>query len=113
MKSYLKYQNKKTMVDNIYFASIKESQYYQELKLLYKAGEVVKFELQPEFILQDKFKKNGKIIRAIKYIADFRVLYSNGKEEIVEVKGYDKNKVWLLKQKMFEYKFPDLELKII
>ncbi len=108
-----KYLNKKTVVDNIKFASQKEASYYQDLKLLYRAGEVVKFELQPEFILQDKFKKNGKAIRAIKYVADFLVTYKDGHVEIVEVKGFKKKEVWLLKQKMFEYRYPDLELKII
>jgi len=113
MTSYSKYLNKKTVVDNISFASIKEASYYQDLKLLQRAGEVVRFELQPEFILQDKFKKNGKAIREIKYVADFRVTYKDGKEEVIEVKGFRKKEVWLLKQKMFEYRYPDLTLKII
>jgi hypothetical protein len=110
MKS--KYLNKKTVVDNIKFASQKEASYYQDLKLLYRAGEVIKFELQPEFILQDKFRKNGKAIRAIKYIADFKVTYKDGHTEIVDTKGFKKES-FLLKAKMFEYKYPDLEIKII
>jgi len=112
MKSYVKYLNEKTLVDNIKFASKKEADYYCELKLLYRAGEVVKFELQPEFVLQDKFKKNGKTMRAIKYIADFKVEYKDGHTEIVDTKGF-KTEKFLIKAKMFEYKYPELELKII
>lgn len=110
MKS--KYLNIKTTADNIQFSSKKEAEYYQELKLLQRAGEVVKFELQPEFILQEKFRKNCRTIREIKYIADFKVIYSDGHVEIVDTKGFKKES-FLLKAKMFEYKFPDLELKII
>ena len=99
-------------VDNIKFASIKEAEYYQDLKLLYRAGEVVKFTLQPEFILQKKFKKNGKTIRAIKYIADFWVEYKDGTKEVIDTKGF-KTDIFRIKQKIFEYRYPKLKLKII
>ena len=111
MKSHLKYLNKKTIVDGIEFSSKKEANYYQQLKLLQRAGEVIKFELQPEFVLQNKFKKNGKMIREIKYIADFLVEYRDGRKEIIDTKGFHNN-LFRLKQKLFEYKFPDLELKL-
>lgn len=66
-----KYRNKKVQVDMYVFDSIRESQRYKELKLLERAGEISNLELQPKFLLQDSFKKNGKTYRKIEYIADF------------------------------------------
>ena len=66
-----KYRNKKVIVENYVFDSIAESRRYKELKLLLKAGEISDLKLQPRFLLQDSFKKNGKTYRKIEYIADF------------------------------------------
>ena len=66
-----KYRNKKVQVDMYVFDSIRESQRYKELKLLERAGEISNLKLQPRFLLQDSFKKNGKTYRKIEYIADF------------------------------------------
>lgn len=66
-----KYRNKKVIVDDYIFDSIQESRRYKELKLLLRAGEISNLELQPKFLLQDSFKKNGKTYRKIEYIADF------------------------------------------
>ena len=46
-----KYKAKRTEVDGIVFASMKEARRYQELKLLQRAGEIRKLELQPVFEL--------------------------------------------------------------
>lgn len=82
-----KYNAKKVVIDNIKFDSKAEAAYYQQLKLLKMSGEVVSFDLQPEFILQDSFVKNGKKYHAIKYRADFLVRYKDGHEELIDVKG--------------------------
>ena len=66
-----KYRNKKTQVDMYVFDSIAESKRYKELALLQRAGEIQNLELQPRFLLQESFKKNGKTYRKIEYIADF------------------------------------------
>ena len=66
-----KYRNKKVQVDMYVFDSIRESQRYKELKLLEKTGKISNLELQPRFLLQDSFKKNGRTFRKIEYIADF------------------------------------------
>ena len=66
-----KYRNKKTQVDMYVFVSIAESKRYKELALLQRAGEIQNLELQPRFLLQESFKKNGKTYRKIEYIADF------------------------------------------
>ena len=73
-----KYRNKKTQVDMYVFDSIAESKRYKELALLQRAGEIQNLELQPRFLLQESFKKNGKTYRKIEYIADF--LYPQGRQ---------------------------------
>lgn len=66
-----KYGNRKIIVDNIKFDSIKESIRYKELVLLQKTGKIQDLKLQPRFLLQESFKKNGKTYRKIEYVADF------------------------------------------
>jgi len=108
MKVESKYLSKKTIIDNIIFASKKEANRYLELKLLERAGKIKNLELQPVFELQPTFKKNGKTYRAIKYMADFKYNEIN-KIVIEDTKGF-KNKVYLLKRKLFEYKYPNLTI---
>lgn len=106
-----KYKNKKVIVDDYIFDSIQESKRYKELKLLLKAGEISNLELQPHFLLQDRFKKNGKTYRKIEYIADFKYI-ENGKTIVEDVKGIQTD-VFKIKHKLFENKYPELELRII
>ena len=106
-----KYKNKKIQVDMYVFDSIAESVRYKELKLLERAGEITNLELQPKFLLQDSFKKNGKTYRKIEYIADFMYL-QNGKTIVEDVKGIQTD-VFKIKHKLFEKLYPNLELKII
>ena len=73
-----KYRNKKVQVDMYVFDSIAESKRYKELKLLERAGEISELELQPKFLLQEGFKKNGKTYRKVEYIADF--MYCQGRQ---------------------------------
>lgn len=106
-----KYRNKKVQVDMYVFDSIAESRRYKELKLLERAGKIQNLELQPHFLLQESFKKNGKTFRKIEYIADFKYI-ENGKIIVEDVKGIQTD-VFKLKHKLFEKKYPDLELRII
>lgn len=106
-----KYRNKKVIVEDYVFDSIQESRRYKELKLLLRAGQISNLELQPHFLLQDSFKKNGKTYRKIEYIADFKYI-ENGKTIVEDVKGLQTD-VFKIKHKLFEKKYPELELKII
>lgn len=106
-----KYRNKKVIVDGEEFDSKKEVNRYKELRLLERAGEISNLELQPRFLLQDKFKKNGKTYRKIEYVADFKYI-ENGKKIVEDVKGIQTD-VFKLKHKIFEKVYPDLELRII
>ena len=106
-----KYKNKKVQIDMYVFDSIAESRRYKELALLEKAGEIENLQLQPKFLLQESFKKNGKTYRKIEYIADF-MYKEKGKVIVEDVKGME-TKEFKIKRKLFEYKYPDLELKLI
>ena len=108
-----KYKNKKVQIDMHVFDSIVESKRYKELKLLEKAKEIEKLELQPKFLLQESFKKNGKTFRKIEYIADFKYLDKRTNKVVVEdVKGME-TKDFKIKRKLFEFKYPELELVLI
>lgn len=106
-----KYNNKKTQVDMYVFDSAKEAKRYKELALLEKVGQIQNLELQPRFLLQESFKKNNKTWRKLEYIADFKYI-ENGKTVVEDVKGFE-TKDFKIKRKLFEYKYADLELKII
>ena len=107
-----KYNNKKTTIDGIKFDSKGEGRRYCELKLLEKAGAIKELELQPKFELQPTFRKNGKTHRAITYTADFKYKDDKGKIIIEDYKGME-TQTFKMKKKMFEYKYPELELKIV
>ena len=105
-----KYHSKKIKIDGITFDSKAEANRYCELKLLERAGKIKDLSLQHKFELQPSFKKNGKTIRAITYVADFVYFDFERMAHVVEdVKGF-KTKEYLLKKKMFEFKYPDLTI---
>lgn len=106
-----KYKNKKVQIDMYVFDSIAESKRYKELALLQKANKIENLQLQPKFLLQESFRKNGKTYRKIEYIADFQY-EENGKIIVEDVKGKE-TEVFKLKRKLFEKKYMGLELKII
>lgn len=107
-----KYGNKKVIVDNIVFDSAIESRYYIYLSGLKAQGIVTGIELQPVFTLQESFRKDGKLHRAITYKADYKVSYADGRKEIVDIKGFTTTD-FKIKQKMFEYKFRELRLILL
>ncbi len=106
-----KYNNAKTQVDMYVFDSALEAKRYKQLALLEKANKISNLKLQPRFLLQESFKKNGKTHRKIEYIADFKY-EENGQTIVEDVKG-KQTEVFKLKHKIFEYKYPKLSLKII
>lgn len=101
MKRYSKYNAKKKVVDGHTFDSKREGERYCELKLLEKANEIRNLELQPRFLLQDKFKdRNGKTHRKIEYVADFFYIDKEGRNVVEDVKGVLTD-VYKIKKKMF------------
>lgn len=106
-----KYRAKKTEIDGIKFDSKKEAKRYIALKELEKKGNIEKLMLQPRFLLQEGFRKNGKAYRKIEYVADF-MYQQEGKLIVEDVKGM-KTDVYKLKQKLFEKRYQDLTIKEI
>lgn len=107
----MKYNNKKIQIDMYVFDSILEANRYKQLALLERAKQIKNLRLQVPFLLQESFRKNNKTYRKIEYIADF-VYEENGQTIVEDTKGV-KTEVFKIKQKLFEYKYPDLTLKII
>ncbi len=125
-KSMGKIYHKKTEIDGIIFDSQTEAEYYQYLKNEMNMKRIRKFEMQKEFILQEKFllvngeridesnkdfkkiqKANpGCTTQAIKYIADFVVYYADGSIKVIDVKG-QKTVDFKIKEKMFNYRYPE------
>ena len=105
-------------IDGYIFKSEFEGTRYQELKLLEAAGEITDLELQPPFVLQDKYRDmHGVAQRAIKYIADFAYNEPGNPLRVVEdTKGHqsEKSKVQVkLFRWKYEYPRGPYELRII
>ena len=113
---YRKYRNTKTVIDGIKFDSKLEAERYAQLKIMERAGVIRNLELQPEYELIPSFRKNGKTWRKTAYKADFRYILVEDDITIIEdVKGSTAviTDVFRLKQKLFEYKYPELTIKIV
>jgi hypothetical protein len=109
--AYNKYRNKIVKYKGIKFDSIKERNRYIHLKMLSDKGIIKKLELQPSFLLQEKFTTDQELksiksnnIREIKYVADFKYFDTRIKLNVVEdVKGM-LTPEYKLKRKLFLYK---------
>jgi len=66
-----KYGAVKTCVNGVVFSSKAEAARYQTL-LGYVGKTISDLELQPRFVLQEKFRHRDENIRAIEYVADFK-----------------------------------------
>lgn len=111
-----KYGNHKTEVDGYKFDSRKEAEKYTELR---SDPSIKNFVVHPKFELVPKTFKDGVWNRAVYYIADFEVWYMDGRHEIIDIKPWSRNtgdyfltEVFKLKQKIFDWKYPELTLVI-
>lgn len=122
----------RTVIDDITFDSKMESDYYLKLKMDKQNGLIKDFELQPEFMLQDKFivvdgqvvegsnpdfnkikrRTKAETVRAIKYRGDFLITDLDDTQRVVDTKGQSTTE-FEIKKKMFMYKYPHLKLEII
>lgn len=131
-KSSGKINHKITIVDDIKFHSQMESEFYIELKQQKEAGDVLDFEMQVEYILQEKFiivddeiikgshpdfnkikrKTKAPTISAIKYIADFKITYADGHVVVIDTKGKS-TADFELKKKMLLANYPSIDFRVI
>lgn len=106
-ESKSKYNSKKITVDGIKFDSQAEANYYCNLKILLRMGEITGFCRQARFIITEG--KNGE--NGTEYVTDFVVFYPNGTYRIIDVKGV-KTEVFKLKVKSFREKYPKLKIEL-
>ncbi|MGG1480459.1 DUF1064 domain-containing protein [Bacillus smithii] len=100
-----KYGSKKVEIDGHVFDSKIEARYYEQLKWLQDNEQILFFRIQPRYLLQEAFQKNGKTFRKIEYIADFEVHHLDGSIEVIDVKGME-TEAFKIKRKLFEKKYP-------
>ena len=108
-----KYNARKITVDGIVFDSQAEANRYGELKLMVKARQITNLQLQPSFILQDSYTRDGKKVRPIEYRGDFAYYEKGGSRLIVEdVKG-TRTREYLLKKKLLLFRYPEIDFREI
>ena len=104
-----KYRNKKMVLNGKVYDSKKEMLRAIQLKQMEKMGLISDLQEQVRFVLQEPFVNNyGKKIREIAYVCDF--FYKKNGEIIVEdVKSVitKSDKVYVLKKKLFEKRYPE------
>ena len=104
-----KYKNKKVEFDGYVFDSKLECDYYKALKYGNYSFFYKQIDLQPVYVLQEAFKKNGRTIKAITYKADFFLIRNDGTQVVIDIKGMS-TETAKIKRKMFLYKYPELQL---
>ncbi len=105
----LKYKSTPTIIDGIRFSSKLESKRYEYLKELERENKISNLELQPSYLLQESFRKDGELFRKVEYVADFRYFDNEKQKEVVEdVKSFitEKDGLFRIKRKLYEYKYP-------
>ena len=107
-----KYGNRKTVYDGHVFDSYAESKRYKDLRLLEYAGVISNLELQPVYELIPAHQRDGRKVRAMKYVADFRYIDEDGRVVIEDVKGVE-TEVFKFKRKLLEYLYPDVTITLI
>ena len=71
-----------------------------------ESGEIIKWERQVKFTLQEGFVYKGKKILPITYIADYIIYWNDKTRTVVDVKG-NPDQVAKLKKKLYQYKYPN------
>lgn len=103
----------KRTYDGIVFDSKMEMRYYRDVVLpQVRSGDITKYELQKQYILQPKFTHDDKVVRPIVYVADFYIEYKDGRIEVIDTKGCP-DSVAKIKRKMFWYIYPDITYRWI
>lgn len=107
-----KYNNKKPEKYGRKWDSQMELEFYEYLLELKEQGQVIDIELQPVFLLQDKYIYKGKTVRKMEYIADFKVVYSDGSIIVWDTKGMILND-FKLKFKIVRFKYNDIDFRLV
>lgn len=113
MKEYGKYKvsldSSKRTYEGIVFDSVQEMQYFVDVILPETTnGNIIEYERQKRYVLQEAFRKDGKKVLPIEYKADFYVKYQDGSEKVIDIKGCA-DPLAKTKRKMFWYKYPMID----
>ena len=108
-----KYRNKKVVHNDIKFDSIVERDFYLYCLKNKESMKIKDIILKKTYTLQEKYKLDGKTIRAITYTPDVVLITMSGKEIAIDVKGGILTEAFKLKAKMFRYKYRDVKLYIV
>jgi hypothetical protein len=100
-----KYHSKKVTIGDLTFDSKIEARYYEQLKWLEANKQILFFRIQPRYLLQEAFEKDGRKFRKIEYVADYEVHHLDGSIEVIDVKGME-TEAFKIKRKLFEKKYP-------
>lgn len=106
-----KYHNKKVTYFGKSFDSKREGNRYLYLLDRQHRGAIKDLILQPEFILQEAFEKDGIKYRPIIYIADFSYTETKTNKRIIEDAKGVKTDVFKIKKKLFEKRYTNLTIK--
>jgi hypothetical protein len=103
-----KYGNRRVVYNGIVFDSKAEKERYIELLLLERAGKIENLQRQAVFLLIPKQPDE----KSVKYTADF-IYIENGSKIAEDVKSEvtAKDKVYVLKRKLFKLKHTDWTFK--
>ena len=96
-----KYRNVKVVVDGLTFDSKREAQYWRELQLRERAGEIHDLVRQVSFDLLAPDYINGFSVRIASYVADFVYLDRQNVRHVVDYKGYKTAEYRLKKRWLF------------
>jgi hypothetical protein len=114
-----KYGNTKIEIDGWEFDSLAEGERYKQLKLIQLSGQIEDLTCHPTYELQPAFRdQRGVKHRAITYEADFRYTEFRtggpqvGIDVVEDVKGA-RTKEFRLKEKLFRFRYPHFDLRLI
>lgn len=97
--------------ETLTFMSKLEKRFYEDVVVAgMENGTLRDYKLQVKYNLQEPFKYMDKTIRAIDYISDFDLYYTNGYFEVIDTKGLataDSK----IKAKLFKHKYPNIVLR--
>ena len=104
-----KYGARKTVSHGITFDSAAEAKYYP-FAFAYATEHGYELRLQEAFELLPKHRRNGKAVRAVKYVPDFSFWEGGTLVKVVDVKGMQTSD-FKIKAKWFCYRY-DVDLTI-